>query len=50
MDETADHDAHIAAPAGLTATKTGVTFTPRRPIPADLVERLVLSFREDLGV
>lgn len=36
------HAEEIAA-AGLTATKTGVTFTPRRPIPADLVERLVLS-------
>lgn len=50
MDEIADHDAHIAVAAGLTAPKTGVTFRPRRPLPADLVERLVLTSWEDLGV
>lgn len=29
------------AAAGLKATKTGITFTPRKTIPDDLVERLV---------
>lgn len=44
----ADHAEGIAA-AGLKATKTGVTFTPRRPIPEDLVERLARSSRQDAG-
>lgn len=44
---TAHADA-IAA-AGLTATRTGITFTPRRPIPDDLVERLARTSREDAG-
>ncbi|MGO1397842.1 MAG: iron chaperone [Brevibacterium yomogidense] len=35
------------AVAGLKATKTGVTFSPRRPIPDDLVERLALASRKD---
>lgn len=42
----AAHAAEIAA-AGLKATKTGVTFSPGRPIPEDLVERLARASRED---
>lgn len=38
--------AEIAA-AGLKATKTGITFSPRRPIPDDLVERLARSARHE---
>ena len=34
-----EHAEEIAA-AGLKATKTGITFSPRKPIPDDLVERL----------
>jgi uncharacterized protein YdhG (YjbR/CyaY superfamily) len=37
------------AAAGLKATKTGVTFSPRKPIPDDLVERLARSSRKDAG-
>ncbi|MFC7622367.1 iron chaperone [Microlunatus sp. GCM10028923] len=33
------HAEEIAA-AGLKASKTGITFTPRKPIPDDLVTRL----------
>jgi uncharacterized protein YdhG (YjbR/CyaY superfamily) len=44
----AAHADAIAA-AGLKATKTGITFTPRRPIPDDLVERLARTSREDAG-
>jgi uncharacterized protein YdhG (YjbR/CyaY superfamily) len=40
------HAEEIAA-AGLKATKTGITFTPRRPIPDGLVERLAQSSRQD---
>ncbi len=36
---------HIAA-AGLKATKTGVTFSLRKPIPDDLVVRLARASRE----
>lgn len=41
----AEHAEEIAA-AGLKATKTGITFTPRKPIPDDLVERLVRTSRQ----
>lgn len=44
----ADHAEHIAA-AGLHATKTGITFSPRSPIPDDLVERLARASREHAG-
>jgi uncharacterized protein YdhG (YjbR/CyaY superfamily) len=44
----ADRTEEIAA-AGLKATKTGITFTPRRPIPDDLVERLARASREEAG-
>ena len=40
----ASHADDIAA-AGLKATKTGVTFSPGRPIPEALVEKLVLASR-----
>ena len=43
------HADGIAA-AGLTATKTGVTFSPRRPIPDQLVAALALASRAELGV
>jgi uncharacterized protein YdhG (YjbR/CyaY superfamily) len=36
--------------AGLKATKTGVTFSPRKPIPDDLVEKLALASRKDLSL
>ncbi len=36
--------------AGLKATKTGVTFSPRKPISDELVENLALASREDLGL
>lgn len=36
--------------AGLKATKTGVTFSPRKPIPDELVSMLALASRRDLGV
>ena len=40
------HAEDIAA-AGLKATKTGVTFSPNRPIPDSLVEKLALASRRD---
>ena len=36
--------------AGLKATKTGVTFSPRKPIPESLITKLALASRKDLGV
>ena len=42
----ASHADDIAA-AGLKFTKTGVTFSPSRPIPDDLVEKLALASRRD---
>lgn len=45
----AAHADEIAA-AGLKATKTGVTFTPRKPIPAALVDRLALAARAAAGL
>ncbi len=44
-DAVARYSDEIAA-SGLKATKTGITFTPRRPIPEDLVERLARASRE----
>jgi len=43
-----EHAEEIAA-AGLKATKTGITFSPRKPIPDELVERLARASREDAG-
>jgi uncharacterized protein YdhG (YjbR/CyaY superfamily) len=42
------HADDIAA-AGLKSTKTGVTFSPSKPIPDELVEKLVLASRRDLN-
>jgi uncharacterized protein YdhG (YjbR/CyaY superfamily) len=44
-----EHAEEITA-AGLKATKTGITFSPRKPIPDDLVERLArASLRESVA-
>lgn len=43
------HADDIAA-AGLKATKTGVTFSPRKPIPDELIVKLALASRKDLGL
>lgn len=40
------HADDVAA-AGLKATKTGVTFSPRYPIPAALVKKLALASKQD---
>jgi uncharacterized protein YdhG (YjbR/CyaY superfamily) len=45
----ASHAADIAA-AGLKSTKTGVTFSPSRPIPDGLVEKLALASKRDQGL
>lgn len=37
------------AAAGLKATKTGVTFSLRKPIPDELVKKLALASRRDWG-
>jgi uncharacterized protein YdhG (YjbR/CyaY superfamily) len=42
----ASHAGDIAA-AGLKSTKTGVTFSPSRPIPGELVRKLALASRRD---
>lgn len=44
----AAHAADIEA-AGLKATKTGVTFSPRNPIPDALVRKLAAASREAQG-
>ena len=36
--------------AGLKATKTGVTFSPSKPIPDELVEKLARASRKDQGL
>ena len=38
------------AEAGLKATKTGVTFSPSKPIPDELIEKLARASREDHGL
>jgi uncharacterized protein YdhG (YjbR/CyaY superfamily) len=38
------------AAAGLKASKSGVTFSARRPVPDDLVHRLALASRQALGL
>lgn len=45
----AEHAEEIAA-AGVKATKTGITFSPRKPLADDLVERLALASRKAAGV
>ncbi len=42
--------AEAIAAAGLKATKTGVTFTPKKPIPDQLITALALASREELGL
>ncbi len=42
----AEHAEEIAT-AGLKTTKTGITFSPRTPIPDDLVARLARASRKD---
>lgn len=37
------------AEAGLKATKTGVTFSPSKPMPDDLIEKLAQASRKDHG-
>jgi uncharacterized protein YdhG (YjbR/CyaY superfamily) len=44
----AAHAGDIAA-AGLKPTKTGVTFSPSRPIPDELVAKLALAARREAG-
>ncbi|HYE47414.1 MAG TPA: DUF1801 domain-containing protein [Caulobacter sp.] len=44
----AAHAGDIAA-AGLKATKTGITFSARKPIPGELVDRLAKASRDNLG-
>jgi uncharacterized protein YdhG (YjbR/CyaY superfamily) len=44
-----DHGDAIAA-AGLKATKTGVTFSPAKPIPDELLTKLAIASRKDLGL
>jgi uncharacterized protein YdhG (YjbR/CyaY superfamily) len=44
----AEHAVAIAA-TGLKATKTGITFSPTKPIPDDLVEQLVRASRRAEG-
>lgn len=38
------------AAAGLKATKTGVTFSPEKPIPDKLVKKLALASQKKLGL
>ncbi|NJO33252.1 MAG: DUF1801 domain-containing protein [Rhodospirillales bacterium] len=45
----AAHAEDIAS-SGLKASKTGVTFSPRQPIPDELVTKLALASRRELGV
>lgn len=45
--------AHLAdeiAAAGLKASKTGVTFSPQKPIPDELILALALASRRELAV
>jgi uncharacterized protein YdhG (YjbR/CyaY superfamily) len=48
-DAIVAHAEKIAS-AGLKATKTGITFSPRQPIPDELVTKLALASRRELGV
>ena len=36
--------------AGLKATKTGVTFSPAKPIPDKLIKKLAIASRKELGL
>ena len=48
-DAITAHADEIAS-VGLKATKTGVTFSLRKPIPDELVEKLALASRAELGL
>jgi len=37
------------AAAGLKATKTGIIFSARKPVPNDLIKRLARTARENAG-
>jgi uncharacterized protein YdhG (YjbR/CyaY superfamily) len=43
------HSNDIAA-AGLKASKTGVTFSPSKPIPDELITALALASHKELGI
>lgn len=43
------HEDDIKA-AGLKFTKTGITFSPSKPIPDELVKKLVLAARKEQGM
>lgn len=43
-------DADDIAASGLKATKTGVPFSPSKPIPDELVENLARASRKDQGL
>jgi len=45
----AEHADKIAA-IGLKSTKTGVTFSPKKPITAELISELALSSRKEMGL
>lgn len=47
-DAISDHREELAS-LGFTPTKTGITFSPRKPIPDDLVERLAQASRKAAG-
>ena len=47
-DAISEHGEELAA-LGFTPTKTGITFSPRKPIPDDLVERLAQASRKAAG-
>lgn len=44
------HCADDIAAAGLKATKTGVTFSPKKPMPDELIEKLALASRQELNL
>lgn len=44
----AEHAEEIAE-AGLKSTKTGITFTPRKPVPDELVARLARTSRKHVS-
>ncbi|WP_255555824.1 iron chaperone [Tessaracoccus palaemonis] len=48
--EAITEQAEALTAAGLKCSKTGVTFTVARPIPDDLLNRLLQSARHHLGV
>lgn len=45
----AAHQEDIAA-AGLKSTKTGVTFSPKKPLPDELIAKLAIASKNELGL